>query len=210
MRYAVSAILFTAGAAQAALVALDLPAGGNYPSATVILTSQSYKGATFDIAYTISSVATGENAFVSSSGSQIGVGSATDPENHYGTLEGNDGEGLSFTGLSIVNFNANGSGLVIDDITDLKFARLTVNNVMNQQDGIEISFTDIETEPEQYNLNHITDSIHTIDLTGLANYGDSATDLYIKPDNISGANRWAVTGIEVEYTVPESVTLGII
>jgi hypothetical protein len=195
---------------QAAAGTLDLPAAGNYPAATVILTSQSCKGATFEIAYTISCVATGANSFVGSSGSEVGVGSAVDLENHYSTLEGDDGEGVSFTGLSIVNFNANGSGLAIGDITDLKFIRLTLSNVKNNQDGVDISFSDFETETTSYNLNSVEDSVHTIDLTDLPNSGDAATELYIKPDNISSANRWSITGIEVEYTVPESTTLGII
>ncbi|MDF7826527.1 PEP-CTERM sorting domain-containing protein [Pontiellaceae bacterium B12227] len=204
-----SVCLLTAGAAQAAIVDLDLPAVGNYSSATAILTSQSYLGATFDITYTIEAMAPTSNPFASSTGTQIGVGSDGDIATHYVTLEGNDGEGLSFTGLSIANFNANGSGVVIGDIAGLRFTSLTFTAVNNAQDGALISFDGFGNNTEQINLD-ATGTPYTHDLTGQSNYSSPETDLYIENDNTSSRNRWAVTGLQVAYTIPEPATLGMI
>ena len=56
-------------------------------------------------------------------------------------MVGLSGEGLSFTGLAITNFQANGSGVTAADITDLQFNGLTVAAVANRFDNAAISYT---------------------------------------------------------------------
>lgn len=144
-------VWLSAGVAQAVVVDLDLPVLGDYPDvdATVITTSTTFGTATFDIDYTLGAISgIGVDPFASSSGTQVGVGSLDDPgdplnvgdiPNHYTTLEGNDNEGLSFTGLSISNFVANDSGLTEADFADLTFTGLTFTAVTNNQDGVNVS-----------------------------------------------------------------------
>ncbi len=209
-------LLLAVDTVQAGVI-LDLPTMGvEHHGETVVTTSQEYLGATFDIAYTLEAIATSNNPFAYSNGSMMGVGSDGDAPTHYTTIEGNDGEGLSFTSLSIINFNANGSGVEIGDITDLRFAALHLNNVGNTQDGITVSFTDYSVNSENYTLDPAgtggingADS-YGLDLTALGNYDFSATGLYIETDNASSANRWGVTGLEVMYAIPEPSTLGLI
>ena len=191
-------------------IALDLPASGNYTNATVVLTSQEYNGATFDVSYTIGSTSSGANTFASSDGTIVGVGSDADADTHYTTLEGDTAEGLSFTGLSIVNFVANDSGLTIDDITGLRFAGFTVGATENAQDGVNVSFTDFTTDVANIDLSGVA-SGSTIDLAALANYNSPETALYIITDNASSRNRWSVSGLDVTYTViPEPATIGML
>ncbi|WP_372795839.1 Ig-like domain-containing protein [Pontiella sp.] len=194
-----------AGTTQAALVetSINLASAGTYSNASahVITTAMEYNGATFDINYTLGSTSVSNNPFVQSNGSQMGVGSDGDISNHYLTLEGNDGEGMSFTGLSISNFVANSSGLVLDDLSDLGFISFITFASGNANDGAFVSFTGFTNDTVEVNL---SGSNPTNDLTGLANYPvlpDVASNLYIKVDNGASNNRWAISGIGVSFAV---------
>jgi hypothetical protein len=188
-----------AGTSQAVELDLDLalPVAGNYSNATEIVSPQSFYGATFDLVYTIDSIASDPNPFAHSTGSQIGVGSDADLTTHYPTIEGDDGEGLSFTGLSISNFVANDSGIELGDIAELRFSGLTVNNVGNAADGMAVSFTDFGTNSVNFTLSNVS-STYTLDLTGLGNYTEPETDLFIKNDSANSSDRWAVVGLIVK------------
>lgn len=199
---------------QAITTVLNLPSLANTSSGTVITTSTSIGAATFDISYTISAISNDTGAFIGVSAGAIGVGSDNDLATHYNTLEGNGsagangstagGEGLSFTSLSISNFQANGSGLTAGDITDLQFKDITLGAVANNQDGANISFTGFGTATANVTLNSASTggSPYTIVLSDLANFSSTATGLYIQPDNTASTNRWNITEISVSV-VPE-------
>ncbi|WP_372846874.1 Ig-like domain-containing protein [Pontiella sp.] len=199
-----------AGTVQAVVVATNLnitASSGNYPNGTVITTAQSFNGATFDINYTLGSIANGSNSFIGGTATLMGVGSDADISAHYTTLEGDDGEGMSFTSLSISNFVANGSGLEIGDIAELKFTGVSVGAAGNSQDGVAISFSSFTNGAVNFDLNNVTAN-YTVDLTVLSNYPvlpDLATMLFIKPDNAGSSNRWNVDGVEVSYVVNTGV-----
>jgi hypothetical protein len=181
---------------------LDLPESGTYEVGTVVTTSVTILGATFDISYTIGATASGDNVFVSSTGTQLGVGSDTDISSHYNTLEGNDGEGISFTDLTVSNFVANDSGLTESDIIDsLTFSGITFGATGNSNDGVDISFTDFDTDTVNKNLSSFS-SGSTLSLSTLSNYDSNVTDLYLIVDSAQSNNRWSVAGIQVSY-VPE-------
>lgn len=204
VRFTLGLFLLMAGVAQAVVVDLDLTAAGDYSSPTVVTTSTSFNSATFDINYTIGAIAGGPNPFVSSTGAQVGVGFDGDAnEMHHITLEGNDDEGLSFTNLAISNFNANGSGLTESDFDDLTFTGLTLNNVGNGNDGANVSFSGFGVSTANVGLSGLpTGEVpHTIDLTGLSNFGSPETGLYIEPNSNQSNNRWAVVGLQVEHSI---------
>jgi hypothetical protein len=188
-----------AGTAQAVELNLDLslPTAGSYSNATEIVSPQSFYGATFDLVYTIDSIALGSNSFAYSTGNELGVGSDSDLSTHYATLEGDDGEGLSFTGLSISNFVANSSGIELIDIANLRFSGLTMSDVGHSKDGIAVSFTDFGTNSVNFTLSNVI-SPYTLDLTGLGNYTVPETDLFIKNDSGNSADRWDVVGLSVK------------
>jgi len=170
---------------------LALPADGNYSAGSfpVVSTSQSFAGATFDIVYTLSAISNDTGALVSIVGGVVGVGSDNDIDpNHYATLEGSGsqgtngstagGEGLSFTGLAITNFQDNGSGLAAADITDLQLNGLTVSFITNQQDGANISFTGFGNSVANVNLSSSAlGTPYEIPLTTLANSSPTASNL---------------------------------
>ena len=198
---------------------LALPADGNYAAGSfpVVSTSQNAGEATFDIVYTLSAVSNDAGALVGVNGGVAGVGSDNDinPQ-HYTTVEGSGsagangstagGEGLSFTGLAITNFQANGSGLTAADITDLQFTGLTLEAITNVQDGANLSFTGFGDSVANVNLS--ADSLGTpyeIQLTTLANFSPTANELYIQPDNTANSNRWSVVGLAVSFDVTGEV-----
>ena len=196
---------------------LALPANGNYEADSFprVSTSQSFDGATFEIVYTLSAVSNDTGASVGVSGDNVGVGSDNDINpNHFTTIEGNGsagangsnagGEGLSFTDLAIANFQANGSGLTVADITNLQFNTLTVGAVTHRFDGIHISTTgfDDATPSNQGLGDQISISPFEIPLTTLANFSAPATNLFLEPDNTASNNRWSVNGVSVTFEIP--------
>ncbi|WP_372795840.1 PEP-CTERM sorting domain-containing protein [Pontiella sp.] len=208
--YAVSAVVLAAGSAQAAVIALDLPGAGTNANGTVVTTSVAdASGATFDIQYTLGSISASNNPFVYVDGGEMGVGSDGDIATHLNTLEGDDGEGISFTSLSLANFNAGASGLTVGDFANLTFTAVEVAWGHNANDGYDVSFTSFATDID--NLGKRSTNPETIDLTTLSNYGSPETALYMTPDNTASNNRWNITGLTVQYTViPEPATLGMI
>ncbi len=204
-------VALMAGAAQAAVIVdLDLPGDGTNVNGTVVTTSVAdASGATFDIQYTLGSISVSNNPFVYVSGGEMGVGSDGDIATHLNTLEGDDGEGISFTSLSFANFSAGASGLTISDITNLTFTAVEVAWGHNANDGYDISFTGFATDID--NLGSLTLNPEAIDLTALSSYGSPETALYMTPDNTASNNRWNITGLTVQYTViPEPATLGMV
>ena len=130
----------------------------------------------------------------------MGVGFDADDTNHYITIEGDNDEVISFTSLSINNFVANASGLTIGDLTsELRFTKVTFSATGARFDGVDIAYVDDFSTLDNVELRFVDDP-HTVSLADLGNYDDSATGLYLKPDNTGGSNRWSVAGLEVAYT----------
>ncbi|MDF7806359.1 hypothetical protein P4E94_02845 [Pontiellaceae bacterium B12219] len=199
--------LLATGVVQAAVIDLALPTAGNHSSGSTFSTSASLDGATFDIVYTLNAFATSNTpapVINSSDGTYFGVGSANDgsTSGQLESIDANDGEKLSITGLSIVNFSANGSGLVDGDLS-LSFESLSITNGTAGNDGITISFTDFGDTAA--GVDHPT----IIDLTSLANFSSSSTSLFIEPDGAQSNNRWSVNGISVTV-IPEPATFGLV
>jgi hypothetical protein len=208
--YALAFSLLATGAAQAEVLStnLSIAVTGTYSDATTVTTSLSYGTATFDVVYTLGAKSGGSNTFASSFSGLLGVGS--DGDAHVTTLDGDADDGLSFTGLSIVNFVANDSGLVEGDITGLTFVSFDVASTSHAQDGANVSLTGFATDVANVNLS-LVGSEDTIDLTALSNYSAVATNLYVGVDNISDRNRWSLTGLAVEYSViPKPATMGMV
>ena len=194
-----------AGAGQAATVVLNLPGNGSHASGTTFSTSSSYGGATFDIRYTLNAFATiGTPApFIGSDGTIFGVGSFDDGSiaGQLVSIDGDDGEQLSMTNLSITNFNAGSSGLVVGDLK-LSFNTLDIANGTAANDGITLSFTAFGDTTVG------VDQPTTINLTALSNFSSTATSLYLQPDNAASNNRWSISGITASVTPePSSTTL---
>lgn len=200
--------MLSAGTAQAVEFdfELALPADGYYSNAVSVVTSTNYNGATFDLVYNIDSIADGSNSFVYSAGGGVGVGSDSDIQ--PSTVDGDTGDGLSFTSLSISNFTANDSGLELSDFSDLKFTVLSLNNVGNTRDGITVSFTGYSTNSENYTLNSAGtggisgETAYPLDLTSFSIYETAETNLYIENDSASGSDRWIVVGLTVSIDLP--------
>lgn len=193
--------LLAAGGAQAAIINLDLPGNGTHVDGSVFTTtSASFGGATFDIQYTLNAVAgdeTNVDAFIQSNGTLFGVGSEPDGANvnQQQSVDGGDGEKVSFTNLSITNFNSGTSSLVVGDLK-MAFDSVTFTNGANAPDGVSFSFTDFGVADEDVT------SPTTVDLTSLSNFDASSTSLFLEPDNDAFNNRWSLSGISVSV-VPE-------
>lgn len=209
------ACLLTAGSSHAATAALDIPTTDGDLAAGLMVTTMlsDPSGATFDVTYTLNGI--GGLAHVD--GAVLGVhsvpaddsGTVTAQNGQQRTMEGNDGEGLSLTGLTISNFQANGSGLVVGDISDLGITSITLSAIGNNQDQLDVSYDNFTTT-DFLDLNPLPVTIPVlIDVTALTNYPATApTDLYLRPSaaNAVASNRWSFNGLEVTYAIPEPST----
>ncbi|MDB4345928.1 PEP-CTERM sorting domain-containing protein [bacterium] len=201
--------LLLAGAVNAQLVALDVAAVGSYTndSNTTVTTTGivASDGATFDLTYTLGSIANGANPFANSTGALYGVGSDTDIANHYNTLEGNDGEGLSFTNLTLSNFSAGSTYTEQEFIDSLTFSSFSVGAAGNVQDGVNVSYASFGADTDNEALNDNGALNPTVTLAGRTNFvaaGSSATSLYLQVNSTGSKNRWSVSGLDVSF-VPE-------
>ena len=152
---------------------------------------------------------------------------------HNGTFDGDDGEGISFTGLTINNFMANGSGFTQADFTNLTFSEISFGAVGNSNDGANFSFTGFPDHPDpdgssgtgvnqpfNAGAGFVTDANVTaandnsVDLTGLAGFSAPETDLFIRVDSNQANNRFNASGLTVTYVnpiaVPEPTSLSIL
>eukprot|EP00903_Cladosiphon_okamuranus_P003969 g3967.t1 len=188
-----------AGQSEAAIYNLDLPSNGVHTSGASFTTAASYNGATFDISYALNAFATDVTVtpFIRRNGDGIGVGSTNDGATvgQQASVDGDDGEQLSITGLSITNFNAGTSGMVAGDLS-ISFNGLTFANGTAGPDNVAISFSGFGTGEE------VVSGPTVVDLTALPNYSGTSTAVYLQPNSGNSSNRWSVSGIAVDV-VPE-------
>ncbi|VGO13150.1 hypothetical protein PDESU_01704 [Pontiella desulfatans] len=193
-----------AGAAQAG-ISLDLPSAGNYTNSTTVSTAVvDASGATFDIVYTVT--ADDLHGSTPTDWLQVSVNSMGVND---GTIYGTYNEWMSFTSLSIENFNAGGSGLAADDIAELTFSAITLTSVGHSNDGMDLFFSgDKSGTANNVNLSgYVANTIQTIDISGFG----SGTALSIEADTYQDTNKFGVGGLEVSYAViPEPAALGMI
>ncbi|MDB4142311.1 PEP-CTERM sorting domain-containing protein [Akkermansiaceae bacterium] len=209
------ACLLTAGSSYAATAALDVPTTDGDVAASLVVTTNIVdpSGATFDVSYTLDGI----GGLVHVDGFEIGVhsvpaddgGTVNAQNGQQKTMEGNDAEGMSFTGITISNFQPNGSGFVVGDITDLGITSMSLSAIGNNQDQVDISYDNFASS-HNLDLNPLLVTVsNLIDLTVIPNYPSTApTDLYIRPSaaNAVVSNRWSFNGLEVTYAIPEPST----
>ncbi|CAA6677976.1 MULTISPECIES: PEP-CTERM sorting domain-containing protein [unclassified Lentimonas] len=197
---ATSALLLSAMAvsSSAATIVLDMPgASNNIATGSVVTTSTGFAGATFDILYTLNAFATDVTVtpYFDSNGTYFGVGSTNDggTNGQRESIDGDDGEALSITGLTIDNFNAGTSGLTEGDFS-ISFESFTIFNGTHSGDGVNFSFASFDAGDNIASIAKPT----VVDLTGYAGVS-TATELYITPYS---AARLSVSGISVSV-IPE-------
>ncbi len=174
--------VFMIGASGASL---DLP-NGDFPIFTTTTTSvtDAVSGITFDVAYTATASAT-DSPRVVGNGSSFGVGSTPDGTTplQLRSIDGGDGESLSFTGLTVSNISD-----AAFDVTNLVFTGISVVDSDNVNDGF-----DIVGDAGSENFTSPAD--------GPVTFASSTTAFTITPDTAAGTNRFALTGLEVSFDV---------
>ena len=215
---AICTMLLAASAAQADSIALILPPAGSNSATGLTYTTEDVMvgGATFDIDYTLNAFATDTSVapFIRTigNGAYFGVGSVPDGTNNsqLQSIDGGDGEMVSFTGLAIdpASFDPGTSGLTLADFT-IAFESITPFNGSAQTDGIDFShvgFGDADALNATSPANNVP-----IDISGLTGNA-GATSLFVEPDGTASNNRFSIAGISVQVTspVPEPSSLSIL
>lgn len=210
--------MFAASTSHADIAILNLPAAGDHApgaAALTVTTAHTVLGstATFDLIYTIGVTSNGQFPVVNG-GATLGVGSTgtnADNVNHFATLEGNDNEGLSFTGLTLSNLNANGSSLQASDIINLTFSRIEFV-AGNGSDSVLASFNSFgdTTAGTVTNIR----PVNFLDLTQHPDFTSPETTLYVEPSSNNSTDRWDVSALQVQFdvvtAVPEPSALGLL
>ena len=231
---AICVCLLTTGVAQADIVTVTLDGpttGGSQVNGSVVSTSVvDPTGATFDIEFTLGSIGADSTANFNATNGTYGIGTSTDlVAAHNATFDGDDGEGISFTGLAITNFMANGSGFTQADFTDLTFSSISVGAAGNSNDGANFSFTGFPNHPDANGTSGTGENqpfnagggfsnqvpTNPFDLaTGLTSFAAPETDLFIRVDSNQANNRFNLSALSVTYVnpiaVPEPTSLSIL
>ncbi|CAA6677972.1 MULTISPECIES: PEP-CTERM sorting domain-containing protein [unclassified Lentimonas] len=187
---------------------VDFAAAGNYTNAVAqdVTTSVNFLGATFDIVYTLNATATSTDSntiVVVSNGTTYGVTSDTDSVNHTLTLEADTDEGIAFLGLSFSNFQDNGSGITLGDLSGLRWSAFTATADGNNPDNVSVSYNGYAAATAS-SINLTPDAGSVRDFTGLANYSENGQDLYLMTTGANSSNRWGIGALTVSYeAVPE-------
>ena len=212
--FAICTVLLAASTGQADTV-LNLPAAGDHTDGDTFSTPGSAAGATFDIVYALTAFSndesTGSDALIHGGGvggaPVFGVHADADTTNgQEHSIEGENGERISITGLSIQNFVPGTSGLTQSDF-GIEFDTITFANATAGADGVAVSFTDFGDTVVN------VDSPPSIVLSTLTNFDATSSSLYLQPDSTGGSNRWSISGISVNVTttaVPEPTTFSLL
>lgn len=215
-----------ASVAQAALTFVDLPTSGTYSGGETVATNVTgTDGATFTLTYTLGLIGNPSTPdpltspiFISSDGSNLGVGGGSDIANHNATIEANDGQGLSFTSLTLSAFTAGTTYTQAEYENSLSWTGFNVSAGANGGDRALVSFDGFGGTTQLIAFNSAANlASATVDgaitVTGLTEYSGSEDDLYIALNGVGSNNRFGINGLQVTYigtAIPEPTSTALL
>ncbi|MDF7806355.1 hypothetical protein P4E94_02825 [Pontiellaceae bacterium B12219] len=210
LRNAVSMILFGTGVAAICAVAdvmnvqIQAVANTNYGTDTVaILYSpvQSYGPATFRVAIRVDPMA--GTSITSGSSGEWGINSGEANNGWWPSFDGSLTQSVdSVSNIEIVDFNANGSGLTVTDITNRSFKSVMIVNGQHAADRVRITAGGVTNDAVGIKM---LSSPATNDLQTLSGSA-SVSSFTIANGTTAANNRWSVSGIEVELDISGAIT----
>ncbi|WP_372795837.1 hypothetical protein [Pontiella sp.] len=118
-------------------------------------------------------------------------------------FNGDQGECAEHIGnLQIVNFNAGGGSLSVDDIRDVSFESITIADAQSGgKDSVYVTIGSVSN-----NLGKLGSSNQAVDLEALAGGEDAVHAFALGTSTTNALNKWSVNQIEVKYFIlgPES------
>jgi hypothetical protein len=176
---------------------------GSSTVATLLSPIQTYEEATFQIAMDVvpvsgTSIRSGSGGSDDSTSQSWGVYSSGESSPGYLIFSGDKGEYVDgISNLRVTNFNANGSSVTSDDITDLCFTSLTIVDAQTEEkDSISISVGSVTND-----FGCLDERVSSIDLEALPGVTAPVTQFAIGTSSTSIYNKWAVNSIGVTYSI---------
>ncbi|MDF7799547.1 Ig domain-containing protein [Pontiellaceae bacterium B1224] len=152
--------------------------------------------ATFRIAIDVDPMA---GTSITSAGGLWGINSGEAASGWWNTFDGSLTQSVdSVANIHIVDFNANGGNLTVDDFSDLSFQSITVHNAHNASDRVKVVAGDVANAAGGLKM---AASPETIDLQALAG-SDSVASFTLANGNVGNSkDRWNIGSIHVSYTI---------
>ena len=116
----------------------------------------------------------------------------------YSTFDGLYSQSVdSISNIQVVDFNANGGGLTIDDFTGLSFKSVAMRNAQHGPDRVKVVAGAVSVT---YTGGNLATDPATIDLQAIA--GTTVSSFTLENGNIGNtSDRWNVESVQVEYTI---------
>ncbi|MDF7799348.1 acetylxylan esterase [Pontiellaceae bacterium B1224] len=175
---------------------------GSNTTATMISSVLTAGSATFQIAFDVvpmvgTSIRSGDGGGSTTSKSW-GIFSSGETGNPRLNFNGNAGEYVErIANLRVTNFNANGSGLASEDITDLSFRTITIADAQSSQDRVVVAANGVTNNASGEKL---ASNPFVYDLETLAGSA-MVTNCSLAVGNASTTDKWSVNSIRVGYSV---------
>ncbi|WP_146035148.1 T9SS type A sorting domain-containing protein [Formosa algae] len=129
-----------------------------------------------------------------------GLGDGTD-ENADDIFTGSDNEWVdSINNIQIIDFNANGGALTLDNITT-SFESVTVVNAQSANDRVSFILNEVRTDLGRLSIT--PETIYISAATGVENIQDFA----IGTGNEATNNKWSIEGINVLVKIDETLSI---
>ncbi|VGO19744.1 hypothetical protein [Pontiella sulfatireligans] len=170
--------------------------------APMVSAVQSYGAATFQIAFDVvpmsgTSIRSGDGGG-STTGNSWGVYSPGELGNHMMIFKGDADESVEgIANLRVTNFNASGSSLTLENITDLSFKSVTIADSQSPNDRVVVVANGVTNNPG--GTKQATNPF-VFDLETLAGSA-SVSNFSLAVGNASTTDKWSVNSIEVSYIV---------
>ncbi len=182
-----------------------------YPDgATTFMSSElTHAGTTFNLQITVTPVGS-PTFFVGTTGAnrRWGIGDSADPDNGPTTIEGHKDEGVTIDGISVVNFNSNGTEYTEDAISDLDFNAITIRSGNGNNDNVRITVDG--AVPGPFDLGQLETTTTTVEFgVPFSNQEgtsftvgdvDDVTSISLTNATPNFQNAFQVIGVSTEYT----------
>ncbi|MDO6597934.1 T9SS type A sorting domain-containing protein [Oceanihabitans sp. 2_MG-2023] len=182
-----------------------------YPDGAAIMVSDelTHEGTTFKIQMTVTPG--GSGTFVGATGAnrRWGIGNSNDDDssNNSSLFEGDEGESAIIDGISIVDFDANGTGYDVGAISNLHFDALTIRGAQGNADNPSITVDVAPVGP--FELGTLSTTTTTFEFG--VEFSNLGGDLFTigDTDNVNSIaltapsnfqNTWQIIGTNISYT----------
>ncbi|MBU2929870.1 T9SS type A sorting domain-containing protein [Winogradskyella psychrotolerans] len=180
-----------------------------YPDGPAVMVTEelTHEGTTFKIQMTVTPGGTATHVGTTGANRRWGVGDSADVDNTITLFEGDEDESATIDGISVVDFNDNGTGYTVDAISNLHFDAITIRGAQGDADNPSVTVDG--TNAGTFELGTLATTTTTFEFG--VEFMNAAGDPFTvgDTDNVSAItltapanfqNTWQIIGTNIAYT----------